>query len=238
MSCKLTEIPSDIPKEAKKVNLRDNKIQDIEDEALLNVTQWTELNMEGNRLTHIRTSMFQRLRLLKDLDLRSNQISDIDPGAFLSLQQCTDLWLSYNKLKCLRAGTFKGLVSLVLLDLYSNQISFIEDGTFSHLPLIRGLYLNNNLLVTIMDEQDLIQSQNLFLFLDGNRLQCDSRMCWIKDAERDGRVRLQVKSRDHKPQCVNYPGMHWDNITLACNASGKYNDIIFNVFLYFFYSIN
>ena len=194
--------------------------------------------MGGNRLTHIRTSMFQGLRLLKDLDLRSNKISDIDPGAFLSLQQCTDLWLPYNKLTCLRAGTFKGLVSLDLLDLHSNQISFIEDETFSHLPLIRVLYLSNNRLVTLMGEQWVIQSQNLFLVLSGNPLQCNSRICWIKQAERDGRVKW--KKSCHKPECVNYSGVHWDDVTLACDTSGKYDDIIdiLNTFLYFFTSHN
>ena len=88
-----------------------------------------------------------------------------------------------------------------------------------------------------MDEKDLIQSLNPFLFLDENPLQCDSRMCWIKDAERDGRIKLKDKWNP-KPQCVNYPGVHWDNIKLTCDASGKYNDIILNAFRYFFYSIN
>ena len=211
--CKITQIPKDIPQEA------------------------TELDLYSNQIKDIPSGTFKNLWSLEDLDLRFNTIEDIDPETFLPLQQCTGLWLSNNQLTCLRAGTFKGLVSLDVLDLFSNQISFIEDGTFSHLPLIRILYLNKNNLVTPMDEKDLIQSQNPFLFLDENPLQCDSRMCWIKDAERDGRVKLRGRW-DHTPQCKNYPGVHWDNIKLTCDASGKYNDIILNVFRYFFYSIN
>ena len=152
--------------------------------------------------------------------MRFNQISDIDPGSFLPLQQCTYLWLPYNQLTYLKAETFKGLVSLDLLDLHSNQISFIEDGTFSHLPSIRVIYLINNNLVT--------PPKTRFLFLDSNPLHCDSSMCWLKQAERDGRLKLASRGRGHKPQCVNYPGVHWDNITLICDESGKYNDILFN----------
>ena len=211
--CKITQIRKDIPKEATKLDLYSNQIKDIP------------------------SGTFKNLSSLEDLDLRFNTIEDIDPETFLPLQQRTGLWLSNNELTCLRAGTFKGLVSLDVLDLFSNQIFFIEDGTFSHLPLIRVLYLNKNNLVTPMDEKDLIQSQNLFLFLDGNPLRCDSKMCWIKDAERDGQIKLNYKWNP-KPQCVNYPGVHWDNIILICDESGKYNDIILNAFRYFFYSIN
>ena len=203
------------------MDLYSNQIKDIPSGAFKHLWNCTELNMGKNRLTHIRKLMFDGLSSLVDLDLRFNQISDIDPGSFLPLQQCTYLWLPYNQLTCLRAGTFKGLESLDLLDLHSNKISFIEQGTFSHLPLIRVLYLNKNNLVTPMDEKDLIQSQNLFLFLDDNPLlQCDSRMCWIKNAERDGRLKLNGR-RNPKPQCVNYPAVHWDNIKLPCNVSGK-----------------
>ena len=249
--CRIAQVPKNIPREATELNLSynkikdipsgafknlpnctelnlsSNKIKDIPSGAFKNLPNCTELNMGKNRLTHIRTLIFDGLSSLEDLDLCSNQISDIDPGSFYPLQQCTNLWLPNNQLTCLRAETFKGLVSLNLLDLYSNQISFIEDGTFSHLPLIRVLYLNKNDLVTPMDEKDLILSQNPFLFLDENPLQCDTRMCWIKDAERDGRVKLRkLRGRwDHTPQCMNYKGVHWNNITLPCNVSGKWNNI-------------
>ena len=205
------------------LNLSSNKIQDIPSGAFKNLSSCTELNMGKNRLTHIRTLIFDGLSSLEDLDLRSNQISDIDPGSFFRLLQCTHLWLPYNQLTYLGAETFKGLVSLDLLDLYSNQISFIEDGTFSHLPRIRVIYLSNNNLVT--------PPETHFLFLDGNPLHYDSRMCWLKQAERDGRLKLSGR-RDHKPQCVNYPGLHWDNITLICDESGKCNDITFNSLFY------
>ena len=202
------------------VDLQYNKISYIEPRTFLHLTQCTDLNMTGNSLTHIRRGMFQGLLSLKYLDLHSNTIRDIDSEAFLPLKQCASLWLPQNELTSLSAEMFKGLQSLDTLDLHSNQISVIERGTFSHLPLLRNLYLNNNQLITPMDEQDLAHSQNIFLFLDQNPLQCDTRMCWIKQAERDRRITLHGGSLEEKPECVNYPGVYWDDVTLVCDISG------------------
>ena len=168
-------------------------------------------------LSHIRRGMFQGLRSLRYLDLRSNAIEDIDSEAFLPLKKCTSLQLSQNELTSLRAEMLKGLRSLQTLDLHSNQISFIGPGTFSRTPLL-NLNLNNNQLITPMEEQDLPQSQNIFLFLDQNPLQCDSRMCWIKQAEQDRRIVLQRGRPEEKPECVNYPGVYWDDVTLDCDT--------------------
>ena len=259
------KVPLDIPVDTKLVDLRYNNIQDIEIGTFSNLSQCAKLNMAGNSLTLIRPGMFQGLQSLKELDLRSNTIGDIEPGSFLPLKQCKNIWLSGNQLTCLRAGIFKGLDTLDVLDLYSNEISVIEPGTFSHTPRLRVLCLNQNQLKALIDKLNIIESlmserrvlqryqkhlkapveqlldplksNKPFLFLGRNPLQCDWKMCWIKEAERVGWLKLSAIT-GAKPQCENYPGTPWDQVTLTCDVSGKQNDVTFEDLLAFLLSLN
>ena len=231
---KLKKVPLDIPVDTKLVDLRYNNIQDIEIGTFSNLIQCAELNMAGNSLTLISQFMFKGLQSLKELDLRSNKIEDIEPGSFHPLTQCKNIWMNGNQLTCLRAGIFEGLNSLETLDLYSNEISAIEPKTFSHTPVLRVLYLNQNRLKVPIDKLIRIKSKKSFLFLGRNPLQCDWKMCWIKEAERVGWLKLSVI----KPQCENYPGTPWDHVTLTCDASGKQNDVTFDDLLAFLLSLN
>lgn len=56
---------------------------------------------------------------------------------------------------------------------------------------------------------------------------CDSEMCWVKDAERDGWLHLSpwvvgnmgsAEILDHgaAPRCANYPDQSWDDVDLNC----------------------
>ena len=124
-----------------------------------------------------------------------------------------------NNLTQLSPGMFSGLQSLEWLCLNDNNISHIEAGTFEKLSKLRTLLLKNNLLITLVE--DAFQTSpdtKLTISLIGNSFQCDSRVYWIKQAEQKGWItwyQRSITSKQEKPVCVNYPGVDWDNVTLA-----------------------
>ena len=232
--CEATTAPPYIPADAKLVDLKKNNIRNIEMGMFLHLNQCTELNMAENSLTHITPFMFQGLQSLDELDLSSNEIRDIEPGALLNLIKCTKIRLQDNQLTCLRQGIFEGLISLEILELSRNSISVIEPRTFSHTPVLRILYLNDNQLITLMDKLNQIKSKKSYLYLGGNPLQCDSRMCWIKQAEQVGWLKIwgDGDGDRRRPQCRSGS---WDNVTVTCDVSGKRNDVTFDDLLFFFF---
>ena len=158
----------------------------------------------------------------REVWLNHNFIMDIPLGIFSHLKQCFDLELDTNKLTFLQSGTFDGLKSLKRLNLGHNEITHIEPGSFKNLQLTE-LNLDNNRLTNPMGKQDLINSQSLILILTlgNNPLRCDSKMCWIKQAERDGWITWHTMDGWGKPDCENYPTVNWDHILLNCCTSGK-----------------
>ena len=167
--CRLTEVPEDIPAQAREV--------------------W----LDGNFITHIRDGVFQHLMV------------------------CTELFLDQNDLTEVRAGMWEGLTSLTMLSLSFNQISTIPVGAFNTLTSLERLYLSYNQLVTLVEGVfNTPLRTSLELTLNRNPLQCDVRMCWIKQAEWVGHITWDTWGGDRRPQCKNQPGVHWDNITLNC----------------------
>ena len=153
------------------------------------------------------------------VDLSLNEIRHIRDGAFQHLTVCEELYLSDNALTEVRAGMWEGLSSLTKLYLNENQISMIGVGAFNTLTSLEVLYLESNQLVTL--EEGLFNTPlrtSLELRLDENPLQCDARMCWIKQAERVGHIMWFTWSGHGSPQCKNQPGFHWDNIDLNCES--------------------
>ena len=154
-----------------------------------------------------------------------NKISNIDGSAFDGIPQCTELWLYDNDLSHVRADTFEKLPQLVILDLAKNRILGIEPGTFTKLTRLKRLHLHRNRLATL--RRDAFSSQhktNLTLTLAINPLQCDSTMCWIKQAEQYGWITLNYSNHLGswtKPDCGNYPDHTWDSITLSCPLKGN-----------------
>ena len=154
--------------------------------------------------------------------LNHNYITDIPLGIFSHLKQCFDLELDTNKFTVLKSGMLEGLTSLKRLNLGHNQISHIEPGSFRSLQLTE-LYLDNNRLIKPMQEKDLIGSQSLTLILTlgNNPLQCDSKMCWIKQAELDGWITWHTTDGWGKPDCENYANVEWDDVNLNCTETGS-----------------
>ncbi|KAI8480481.1 Slit 2 protein, partial [Branchiostoma belcheri] len=104
----------------RKIDLRNNKIVEIEDDAFVGADGVTELLLTDNKLAAVNGSMFNGLTGLKSLMLRSNQIS------------------------CVNNKTFAGLASVRLLSLYDNRISTVQPGAFDSLRSLATLNLLSN----------------------------------------------------------------------------------------------
>ena len=165
------------------------------------------------------------LQSLQKLSLSDNNITDIESYSFSPLTECIQLWLKNNKLTQIRMGMFAGLDSLEALILTKNLIYDIEDGSFANLKQLRRLFLNENEL-TFLDKNafEIPFQTNLTLLIERNKLQCNWRTCWIKQGEQEGWISLTLGAYV-KPSCLNYPGIHWNQIDVALNCSlpGEFN---------------
>lgn len=119
---------------------------------------------------------------------------------------------------------WQGLDSLKVLSLYNNDISEVPEFGFSNLPSIEEIYLIDTNLTTLEDnifDPDLYPDsdghpENLTLHIGANPLQCDCRMCWIKQAQEDGWMHPSFFAYSQKPDCANYPDREWKDIDLDC----------------------
>ena len=216
---RLALVPDDIPDDATRILLRGNKITtlrpldfsnltscvilDVGENSIVKIEDGTfgselsslkDLYLDNNMLTKLRANMFIHLYKLQVLLVHYNQISTIEDNIFLSLTKLWQLHLAGNALTELRSSMFNGLKSIRLLNLDDNQLISIDSSTFSNLP------------------------RSLTLALGFNPLQCDRRLCWLKEEEERGQVKwLLWDGHLFKPDCVE--GMNWT--TWNC-SEGKY----------------
>lgn len=52
-----------------------------------------------------------------------------------------------------------------------------------------------------------------------NPWQCDARLCWLREADRDGWLRLIAWVPDYALNCRNYPGVPWTEVDLGCEET-------------------
>ena len=159
----------------------------------------------------------------KGVGLSHNHIANINADAFAHLTNCVEQALSDNKLVRIRKDMFQGLGSLRKLKLGHNQISHIEYGSFASLHLTH-LYLASNH-IPELEQGDVFKSRHLTLLLANKPLQCDWKICWIKEGEGEGWINLS-KGCYGKPYCANFPDIPWDSITAFCSVTGKASSFI------------
>ncbi|TFK15332.1 V-set and immunoglobulin domain-containing protein 4-like [Platysternon megacephalum] len=98
---------------------------------------WLEL--EGNQIQALRSSVFQECSTITVLILRRNKIKWIQEGAFSKLNRLVELDLSYNRLEELPPSLFSNLHDLQQLNISYNPLKQIFADQFDSLPQLRSL---------------------------------------------------------------------------------------------------
>ena len=141
--------------------------------------------------------MWEGLSSLEELEIDRNNISDIRPDMWGGLGSLRELDLENNGIKTLQSGAFNSLQNLNSLNLEDNSMTeFTED------------VLN---LTKAMNGQGTLK-----LVVRGNPFHCDEKLCWLKDAQAQGRVQFYL-AKYGKVNCANYPGVGFDDTKLGCD---------------------
>ncbi|XP_050432514.1 peroxidasin [Adelges cooleyi] len=146
MFLQLDRMPDRIPTSTTVLDLRFNKIKDIEPESLAQLTELNTLLLNNNQIDRLQNGVFQNLRKLQFLYLYKNKIEQIEPRVFQNLSGLEQLYLHYNKIESLHVDMFQGLTKLERLFLHNNKIKKIPPGTFDSLTSLTRLRLDSNLL--------------------------------------------------------------------------------------------
>ena len=115
-----------------------------------------------------------------------------------------------------------GLSSLSRLNLQNNRLlRTILPGGFSNLPRLELLHLHSNAIQTL--SRNIFYSSthpewhplNLRMSLDGNPLQCNASLCWMKEAEAQGWITWYIDGTNPlNPNCANFPSTPWMDVVL------------------------
>ncbi|EEB11283.1 leucine-rich transmembrane protein, putative [Pediculus humanus corporis] len=101
------------------LNLKNNKISYIEDDALGRLEFLNHLQISDNNLFQIPKSLPNNLEIL---NLSYNNIQNVSGSDFLNLSRLKQLFLSYNQISYIEENSFNNLVNLNTLDLSHNPM--------------------------------------------------------------------------------------------------------------------
>nr|AGU68285.1 third variable lymphocyte receptor [Eptatretus stoutii] len=140
----LKNVPNDIQKDAKKLDLKYNSLSKLDPTAFHGLNKLTFLDLRYNKLQTLPAGVFNHLVELDRLDLNFNQLKSLPPKIFDHLTKLTILWLNTNKLQSLPNGVFDKLTELKTLYLSTNQLRSVPDKAFDKLSKLETIVLIGN----------------------------------------------------------------------------------------------
>nr|AGU68303.1 third variable lymphocyte receptor [Eptatretus stoutii] len=140
----LKNVPNDIQKDAKKLNLEYNSLSKLSPTAFHGLSSLTYLSLFNNKLQTLPPGVFDHLVALGTLNLNSNQLKSLPPKIFDNLSKLKELYLDNNKLQSLPHGVFDKLTELKTLEIRNNQLKRVPDKAFDKLSKLETIFLHNN----------------------------------------------------------------------------------------------
>nr|AGU68272.1 third variable lymphocyte receptor [Eptatretus stoutii] len=182
----LKNVPNDIQKDAKKLDLKYNSLSKLSPKAFHHLSKLTYLTLSTNQLQTLPAGIFKELKNLETLWVTDNELQALPIGVFDHLVNLDRLRLDDNQLKSLPPGVFDHLTKLTYLGLGENQLQSLPHGVFDKLTNLKELWLRNNQLRSVPDKAFDKLSKLETITLDTNHWDCES--CdilylsqWIRD---------------------------------------------------------
>ncbi|XP_049424270.1 SLIT and NTRK-like protein 6 isoform X1 [Epinephelus fuscoguttatus] len=178
-----------------------------------------EIDLSGNKIPQVTSSVTPILPTLSVLRLGSNRLTSLSDGSFTACPALTELYLDNNVLDSLSDHTFSGLSKLEILDLSSNRIKVLPELMLHPLPAIETLYLESNKIMVMPDDWFSKKEAVPYLFLSANPWACSCSLGYLRRYldnyefnvyTREGPI-IQSDAESvvcHSPQCLkNKPVM-------------------------------
>nr|APJ35739.1 toll-like receptor 3 [Gallus gallus] len=150
---KLTQIPSDLPKNITGLDISHNQLKKLDPENLTEYSNLIYLNAGYNIISKLKPGLCKNLPLLQILKLEHNQLHELPDGVFASCSNLTELNLGYNIIE-VKNDPFKTLENLNILDLSHNHLKSANLGLQQQLKNLRELVLYSNQ-ITELNKEDL-----------------------------------------------------------------------------------
>ncbi|ESN92175.1 hypothetical protein HELRODRAFT_103882, partial [Helobdella robusta] len=141
---KLKVVPWKIPTSTEELKLSDNLIETVKVGWFNKLKNLKKLDLCNNKILFIEEEAFEGLNQLEELQLNDNSISSLSPTTFKGLKNLKTLMLRSNRLNCINNQTYRPLVSLQHLSFYGNQIRCIEEGSFDYFNNFITINLQSN----------------------------------------------------------------------------------------------
>nr|AGU68294.1 third variable lymphocyte receptor [Eptatretus stoutii] len=140
----LKNVPNDIQKDAKKLDLKYNSLSSLPPTAFHHLSKLTYLSLSNNQLKSLPPKIFDNLSKLKELYLEGNKLQSLPEGVFDKLAELKTLDLQNNQLKRVPEGAFDKLTELETLYLRDNQLRSVPDKAFDKLSKLETIILADN----------------------------------------------------------------------------------------------
>ncbi|XP_023665396.1 SLIT and NTRK-like protein 6 [Paramormyrops kingsleyae] len=138
------------------------------------------LNLANNHIYYIDNEAFLSLGHLKKLYLNGNRLDQLSSSMFVGLHNLEYLYLEYNVIKNILPGTFNTVPNLKLLSLNNNLLQTLPSQIFQNVPLSK-LNLRKNLFMHIPVNDVLDQLDSLEqIYLEENPWDCTCDLIGFK----------------------------------------------------------
>ncbi|XP_051266897.1 toll-like receptor 13 isoform X1 [Dicentrarchus labrax] len=181
------------------LDLGDNKIKTIKDEAFRSIKGLRILTLSRNKLPTVPAAT-RNIPTLAELDLSSNNITRLECYDFANLTKLRQLNLYLNQITTLQECVFKDLKQLQVLKLQNNHISKITGAFKKYLPSLKQLRLNANKITTIKHGEFMGLQSLQNLSLHDNQIHTLNNGCFIGLTSLTD---IQLQSNDIKTQEIN-----------------------------------